>query len=266
MNVLGDIPWGAHVCMFYESKEDLLDIVVPYFKAGLENNEFCLWAVSEPLTLEEARAALARRIPAFDRHLAAGGMEIVSGRDWYLKENHFDLKKITSAWDEKLGEALASGYDSMRISGDAFWPGTDYWQDFCNYEHEVNKSFKGRRITALCTYSIVATAAAEVLDVARAHDHAVARRKGSWGLIEATPATARTLSLTQREREVLWWAAQGKSAREIGEVLCIAKRTVDEHTHNAMRKLGAVNRTQAVAVALRERLIGKNPPAGRSAS
>jgi LuxR family quorum sensing-dependent transcriptional regulator len=61
--------------------------------------------------------------------------------------------------------------------------------------------------------------------------------------------------LTAREREVLTWAAQGKSAFEIAEILAIAKRTVDEHVQIAARKLGAANRTHAVALALRDRLI-----------
>jgi LuxR family quorum sensing-dependent transcriptional regulator len=61
--------------------------------------------------------------------------------------------------------------------------------------------------------------------------------------------------LTSREREVLAWSAQGKSAWEIGEILCVAKRTVDEHAQTAMRKLGATTRTQAVAIALRNRLF-----------
>jgi LuxR family quorum sensing-dependent transcriptional regulator len=64
-----------------------------------------------------------------------------------------------------------------------------------------------------------------------------------------------TSLLTSREREVLAWSAQGKSAWEIGEILNIAKRTVDEHAQSAMRKLGAVTRTQAVAIALRRRLF-----------
>jgi LuxR family quorum sensing-dependent transcriptional regulator len=61
--------------------------------------------------------------------------------------------------------------------------------------------------------------------------------------------------LTPREREVLSWTACGKSAWEIGEILGIAKRTVDEHAQSAFHKLGAANRTQAVAIAVRERLI-----------
>jgi LuxR family quorum sensing-dependent transcriptional regulator len=64
-----------------------------------------------------------------------------------------------------------------------------------------------------------------------------------------------TCTLTIREREVLTWAAQGKSSWEIGRILNITKRTVDEHTQRATRKLGAVNRTHAVAVALRDKII-----------
>jgi LuxR family quorum sensing-dependent transcriptional regulator len=62
-------------------------------------------------------------------------------------------------------------------------------------------------------------------------------------------------NLTAREVEVLSWVAVGKSAWEIGEILDIAKRTVDEHVQTAVRKIGAVNRTHAVALALRDRII-----------
>jgi LuxR family transcriptional regulator, quorum-sensing system regulator BjaR1 len=60
---------------------------------------------------------------------------------------------------------------------------------------------------------------------------------------------------TARESEVLRWVAHGKSAWEIGEILHITKRTVDEHVQAVVRKLGATNRTNAVAIALRDGLI-----------
>jgi DNA-binding CsgD family transcriptional regulator len=260
VNVLGDMPWGSHVCMFYESKDDLLDTVWPYFRAGLESNEFCLWVPSEPVTPEEARMALSRRIPDFDRHLAAGNMEIAPGREWYLKAGQFDLDRILGTWDEKLRGALAKGYDGMRASGNAFWLNTEHWNDFCDYERQLNKMLEGKPMTVLCTYPIAVSGAAEVLEVARIHQLAVARRNGDWELVEPAPVAERRHSLTPREREVLWWAAQGKSAKEIAEILNISERTVNEHSQKAIRKLGAANRTQAVATALRERLIGKNHP------
>jgi LuxR family transcriptional regulator, quorum-sensing system regulator BjaR1 len=68
-------------------------------------------------------------------------------------------------------------------------------------------------------------------------------------------ALKRPYSLTVREIEVLEWVARGKSARKIGEILHIAKRTVDAHVHSAKRKIGAVNRTNTVAIAIRDRII-----------
>jgi LuxR family quorum sensing-dependent transcriptional regulator len=61
--------------------------------------------------------------------------------------------------------------------------------------------------------------------------------------------------LSPREREVLGWVAEGKSTWQISEVLGISERTVNEHVTHACKKLGAANRTHAVAVALRERII-----------
>ena len=46
---VGELPWGTHFCHFYETDQDLLDIVVPYFRAGLDAHEYCLWVVAKPL-------------------------------------------------------------------------------------------------------------------------------------------------------------------------------------------------------------------------
>jgi len=69
------------------------------------------------------------------------------------------------------------------------------------------------------------------------------------------PRPAPPALLTPREREVIAWASRGKSAWEIGEILRITQRTAEEHLASAARKLGAVNRTHAVALAIRSKII-----------
>jgi hypothetical protein len=39
IRVLGNMPWGTHVCVFYQTEQDLLDTAVSFFEAGLKNNE-----------------------------------------------------------------------------------------------------------------------------------------------------------------------------------------------------------------------------------
>jgi hypothetical protein len=41
VDVVGDMPWGTHFCLFYETTADLLETTVSYCKAGLESHEFC---------------------------------------------------------------------------------------------------------------------------------------------------------------------------------------------------------------------------------
>jgi DNA-binding CsgD family transcriptional regulator len=102
----------------------------------------------------------------------------------------------------------------------------------------------------LCTYPLAESRPSDILDMARAHQYTLARRKSVWEIIWSAAAGAGTRLLTPRELEVLTWAARGKSAWEIGVILGISKRTVDEHIQTATRKLGAATRTAAVAIAL----------------
>jgi two-component system, NarL family, response regulator DesR len=62
--------------------------------------------------------------------------------------------------------------------------------------------------------------------------------------------------LSEREREVLRLLSEGGSYAEIGSSLFLSPDTVRSHAQRAMQKLGARTRTQAVAVALREAVIG----------
>jgi len=55
---IGALSWGTHVCQFYEGREDLADYLVPYFKTGLEHEEYCLWVTADPLSVEDAQTLL----------------------------------------------------------------------------------------------------------------------------------------------------------------------------------------------------------------
>jgi DNA-binding NarL/FixJ family response regulator len=68
--------------------------------------------------------------------------------------------------------------------------------------------------------------------------------------MSAEPAVAQTHVISPREREVLSLAATGLTTNEIADALLLAETTVGTHFRNAIRKLGAHNRTHAVALAV----------------
>src|ERR1700724_4303745 len=92
---MGDKPWGTHVCLFYETPQDLLDAAVCYFEAGVKSNEFCVWAVSDPVSLEQAEEALRRAIPGFDRYREAGEIEPIARSGGCLKGDAVDVPNST---------------------------------------------------------------------------------------------------------------------------------------------------------------------------
>jgi PAS domain S-box-containing protein len=184
IDVLGDMPWGSHFCQFYQTKKDLLELLVPYFKAGLENNEFCFWIICNPLTKENALQAMRQSIPEFDRFLQEKKIEILPHVDWYLKGGKFNPKEIMDAWKVKLQQALAQGYEGMRVNGNETWLEQEDWTNFMKYERELKYSLNNQKMIVLCTYPLSKSSAASILDVAHAHDRVLTKRNGNWEILE----------------------------------------------------------------------------------
>jgi acetyl-CoA decarbonylase/synthase complex subunit gamma len=106
IHIIGDAPWGTHFCQFYQTKQDLIDVLVPYFKAGLENNEFCMWVTSEPLRAQEARNALVQEVPRLADYISKGQIEILDYSQWYTAGGGFESDRVLQGWVGKLEAAL----------------------------------------------------------------------------------------------------------------------------------------------------------------
>jgi PAS domain S-box-containing protein len=202
IDTLGDVPWGTHFCHFYKTREDLLSILVPYFKAGLANNEFCMWVTAEFLSAQEATQAMIEAVPDFASYVSRGQMEIVPHNQWYRKNGAPSLQKALDGWIEKLNEALARGYEGMRVSGDTIWLRKKDWKKFTDYEETVNGVMGNHRMIALCTYSLERCNTDAVFDVMGNHGVALIRNEGEWEVIETSASTKTREALREREERL----------------------------------------------------------------
>jgi DNA-binding CsgD family transcriptional regulator len=248
------MPWGAHFCLFYKTKQDFLDTVVPFFKAGLASNEFCLWILSksDPLTKEEAWRAIRSAVP---QGTAAERIELLSHEEWFIRNGDFDLRHVMSIVQDRLSQALARGQAGLRVNGGPAWLQKEKADHFHALEHAFDEFVGSSPVLTMCNFPLASSTAADILAAAETHHFSIARQNGVWQIIQATEAPPNIRSLTPRELEVLTWVARGQSASAIAKTLQITKRTVDEHVSNATRKLGAGNRTQAAVLALLSHLI-----------
>ncbi len=185
IGVIGDVMWGSHFCQFYETKEDLIDILVPYFKAGLESNEFCMWFTAH-LTLDEAREALSQAVPNLDHYIDQGQMELIPHNEWYLRDGAFNAQPVLSGWISKLNSGRDRGFAGLRISGNTFWLENKDWKDFVLYESVANSLIHRHQIIAICTYPLNRCEPFELIDVVSNHPFVLFRRAGKWELVENT--------------------------------------------------------------------------------
>ncbi|QNA43193.1 MEDS domain-containing protein [Lacibacter sediminis] len=202
IEVLGELPWGSHFCNFFESKEDLLQILVPYFKAGLLSNEYCLWITSDPVSVEDAYDALRNEMHDFDDYQKNQQIVILSHTDWYLKDQTFVPDIVINGWYEQLNLSLTKGFDGMRVSGNEAWLERDMWKNFIDYERSLNDSLKEHRMIVLCTYPLDKCDAQAVFDVSQVHEIAVSKRKGNWEIVEV-PAIKKTKSQLASDKKEL---------------------------------------------------------------
>ena len=253
ISVVGDIPWGTHFCFFYETKQDLLEVEVPYFKAGLENNEFCLWVISAPpdlLTMEEARIALLQALPDLDRYLAEGSIEIVARDEWFLERATYDLQTVIKRFMQKLNQTLARGYAGMRVNGGSAWLLKNGDKDLRKFEKQLDQLIVNQRMIVSCNFLLAETRSSDIFDVAGTHQFAIARRNGIWDVLETqklkqAKAEIKRLNdeleqrVTERTRELV--AANEALKSEIDE-----RRRVEEELRDRTADLAEAQRVAKV--------------------
>ena len=242
IDVLGSVVWGTHVCLFYRTKEDLIKTFVPYFKAGLENNEFCMWITSDPLDSAGARSAMKKAMPDFDKYLKKGQIEILPHDQLYLDKGIFDKERVMKGWMDKLNLALSNGYAGVRITGNTSWLDEKFWESFTKYEHQVNETFDRLSVIAVCAYQLDKCGTSEIVDVVNNHQLAIIEKEGKWKIVK----NAERKRAKKRARE---YEAQLKSlASQLTLVEEQEKRRIARKLHDRISQSLSVSKLQLDAI------------------
>ena len=186
------------MCHFYEGRQDLAAALVPYFAAGLRNNERCIWVTAEPL--DAAGAKLELQKAGLDAQTALqGALTIRDHSDWYAHAGRLKGSKLVELWLAEEQRAVAEGYNGLRITGNVTFVTPEAWPDFMEYEETVNDALHGRRIVSLCTYRLSQSGASEILDVVRRHHCTLDRPDHGWQILTGRGAEPLSGALSPRK-------------------------------------------------------------------
>ncbi|MEG3068997.1 MAG: MEDS domain-containing protein [Syntrophaceticus schinkii] len=179
IDIIGDLPWGSHFCSFYQTKQDLLDMLIPFIRAGLESKEFCFWVVSDPFDEDVVKEVAGGAIPNFDCYLENGQIEIVPYTGWYCWNDDYIDDYI-----QVMKDAVSRGFNGLRATVSMTWLEEKGWENFMEHEQIFNKMTDQIKMIALCSYYLPRCSARDVFDIVNSHQFAVFKKEDKWKVIE----------------------------------------------------------------------------------
>jgi signal transduction histidine kinase len=179
---------GDHVCLIYDSFEEQMEAMVPFFQDGLSRGERCGYIVDER-DAEEVTAALARGGIDMEAALERGAFLFLTKREAYLRSGAFDPRLMVAFLQQTQDETLAAGFTGLRVTGEMTWAlGPELGcERLIEYEALINRFFQGSRSLAICQYNRRRFPAELIRDTLRTHPVAVVGREVHENLFYETP-------------------------------------------------------------------------------
>ena len=241
------LQWGTHMAHFFGVGHELRDVLVPYFKAGLENDERCLWVTGEQFSADDARSALRAAVPDLDRREHNRQIEIANASSWYSANDKLKPRELTLGLIQREQEALGSGFKGLRTNGNCSWVSQAQWDDFLDYEQRVQELMQGRRMICMCSYCTDGLADSAHLQIMSRH-HLVVPGAGGPAMAELrVPKVVRARSDKRPDTDLLLSPELARQLRTIDLAMVASEMgtwrytladNICEYDHNAQRLYG----------------------------
>ena len=179
----------------------------------------------------------------------------------YFKDTHFAeicrpatglIPQVMSRWPHSGGPMMVSS-DHLSADADAQWQAMVKDNELGNLVAHGVRGLDGKMGSFFCFSRVglpFGPRLAHLLWLLTPHLHETLSRV----LVEERRISGRVMRVearvTEREAEILRWIRDGKTNRDIAEILSVSPSTVKNHIQKILRKMGVENRSHAVARAI----------------
>ncbi len=161
---------GKHLCCLYDSDEERREVVLPFLEQGLVENQRVIYIATET-SGEDVFEALAEKGVSVGDYRESGQLIVQQARHAYLQNGIFDPEAMIETLHRQTEDAVAEGYDALRITGEMSWvlqeePAAER---FIEYEAKLNQFFAQHPAAGLCQYDRRLFDSSTLLNVLRTH-------------------------------------------------------------------------------------------------
>lgn len=173
------VKWGTHIAQIYKDKEDLFDVIIPYVISGLEQDERCIWIISN-MKESDVNSRLSRQIKGLSHYVDSGQLCIIDHESWYLSNGTFKANHVIENTLGKCMEAICSGFTGLRLVGTTEWLSPEKWDELIKFEECLSQNISSSKQIVLCTYKYSKHVERNIMDVQRTHNYVLLKTDGVW--------------------------------------------------------------------------------------
>ncbi len=190
VSLIGDVPWGTSFCQFYQADTELLEIVVPYLKTGLENNELCVYVATGQGDPEKANGVFEKAIPGYGNFLANRQIDFISPGRLTGPDN---FEKIIRSFADR---AILSGLDGVRLVCDGA-------ADDSNIVPGFETGIIGRfNAVALFAFKRSNFDTVRLMETVKMYQFALVRNAGKWEVLKSSEVQTIRDALNRSEEKL----------------------------------------------------------------
>lgn len=178
--LFSSIPQSSELSAVYSNIEELTELLVAYFKQGIERGEYCLWTVTNVLEVEKAKNELEKAGVNVEKYLTSSQLEIIifgtHSKETTLPESA--VRELVEASSKKdLYEEFSGFRMNVNITriGGSLKPDPERLEESLK---EINPEIR-RKLTYLCTFPLEELPGSELLELVE-EKGVLVKRKGSW--------------------------------------------------------------------------------------
>jgi signal transduction histidine kinase len=178
--LFSNVPQSSQISAVYKDAEELTELLVTYFKEGIEEGECCLWISPDKLAADGAKSELKKSGVDVEHALVSSQLEILPANP--LPENLTSLTLAVKELTENgYKKALSGGFSGFRTNfdlkntGDSIKP----YLETCGKTIETAVFENNKSLTLLCTLPLEGLSGRLLLELMEEND-IFARRKGKW--------------------------------------------------------------------------------------
>lgn len=144
-----------HICLLYETPEEQFQTALPFLKAGLENEDYCIYVADENTT-DTVIQRMRREYIDIDSAMTSGRLALLTKRETFLRNGKFHADRMIDFLKDGCAQAKARGFSACRGTGEMTWhfdAGVSA-HDLLTYEAKLNDFYRLHDAIGVCQYNV----------------------------------------------------------------------------------------------------------------